>query len=135
MFSEIKSRNMTAGNKGKVVFGSADMIATQRGWDMSISWNKACPGKDLLDSGSCQLTLACKSGQRFVNALALGVPAVGYAGYPSVQDACQGSEFDYVLLTMVRASDARGLSFANKAQRMCVCLSRAKGGLIFVRKR
>ena len=104
VFSEIKSRNMTAGNKGKVVFGSADMIATQRGWDMSISWNKACPGKDLLDSGSCQLTLACKSDQRFVNALALGVPAVGYAGYPSVLDACQGSE---LCLTTFEAAAAK----------------------------
>ena len=48
--------------------------------------------------------LACKSGQRFTNALALGVPALGYAGYPAIQDACQGSE---LCLTTFEAADAK----------------------------
>ena len=44
-----------------------------------------------------------QAAQRFTTALALGVPALGYAGYPSIQDACQGSE---LCLTTCEAADA-----------------------------
>merc|ERR1712097_225937 len=78
---------------------------------MSVSWLQAqsCGRGELVFANStagaaCRERLACKSAQRFTNALALGVPALGYAGYPSIQDACQGSE---LCLTTFEAADAK----------------------------
>ena len=86
-----------------------DIVQTQRGWDMSVSWNKACEiGVNIFENtkaaAACRAMLSCKSGQRFVNALALGVPALGFAGYPAIQDACQGSE---LCLTTFEAAAAK----------------------------
>ena len=104
-----------------------EILRIQREWDVSISWlnmGRAPPGlpednPDLekpvcgrgelvfADSAAgvrCRKMLACKSGQRFTNALALGVPALGYAGYPAIQDACQGSE---LCLTTFEAAAAK----------------------------
>ena len=50
-------------------------------------------------------------------------------------DACQGSEFDYVVLSTVRANDQRRLGFVKDPQRICVCLSRAKLKLLIVGSR
>ena len=88
-----------------------DIVRTQRGWDMSVSWlhARSCGRGELVFANSaagvrCRAWLACKSAQRFTNALALGVPALGYASYPSIQDACQGSE---LCLTTFEAADAK----------------------------
>ena len=58
-------------------------------------------------------------------------------------DACQGSEYDYVVLSTVRSAPlttcgsevSKTLSFASDRQRMCVRLSRAKRGLLVVGNR
>ena len=104
VFAEAKSA-LTRKAGTTTHFSSLDMFEIQREWDMSISWNSLhrgdhpCP-----DLRQCLMKLICKSGQRFSNALALGVPAVGFAGYPGMQDACQGSK---LCLTALEADDVR----------------------------
>merc|ERR1712097_230896 len=89
---------------------------------MSVSWLQAqsCGRGELVFANStagaaCRERLACKSAQRFTNALALGVPALGYAGYPSIQDACQGSE---LCLTTFEAADAKYRKYQESAARL-----------------
>jgi hypothetical protein len=41
-------------------------------------------------------------------------------------DGSQGSEADYVLLSMVRCVPSEGMGFLNKQNRLCVAFSRAK---------
>ena len=105
LFSKIENKKVKGRSRIK------DIVRTQRGWDMSVSWLHVATcgrGELVFDNSAagmrCRAWLACKSAQRFTNALALGVPALGYAGYPSIQDACQGSE---LCLTTFEAADAK----------------------------
>ena len=49
-------------------------------------------------------------------------------------DSCQGSEFDYVVLSTVRANKKRKLGFVSNEQRINVAISRSRFGLIVVGK-
>ena len=50
-------------------------------------------------------------------------------------DASQGSEFDYVILSTVRANKPGYMGFVKQPQRLCVAMSRAKVQLVIVGKR
>ena len=50
-------------------------------------------------------------------------------------DACQGSEYDYVVLSTVRSNPKGMLGFVCSGQRICVCISRAKLKLVIVGNR
>ena len=50
-------------------------------------------------------------------------------------DACQGSEYDYVVLSTVRANMNRQIRFLTDKQRICVAISRARVEIIFVGSR
>ena len=47
-------------------------------------------------------------------------------------DGSQGSEADYVLLSMVRCVPSEGMGFLNKRNRLCVAFSRAKSLLLII---
>ena len=47
-------------------------------------------------------------------------------------DACQGSEFDYVVLSTVRCNQRNSLGFVADPQRLCVAISRSKAQLMIV---
>lgn len=47
-------------------------------------------------------------------------------------DACQGAEFDYVVLSPVRSNNKGLLGFVRDKQRVCVAISRSKNGLVIV---
>merc|ERR1719326_2332808 len=50
-------------------------------------------------------------------------------------DACQGSEFDYVVLSSVRANREQRLGFVKDQQRINVAISRARFKLLIVGSR
>jgi len=47
-------------------------------------------------------------------------------------DSCQGSEFEYVVLSTVRANAQRSIGFVKEPQRICVAISRSMQQLIIV---
>jgi hypothetical protein len=47
-------------------------------------------------------------------------------------DACQGSEFDYVILSTVRSNSQGKLGFVADPQRLCVAISRCKAQLVII---